>query len=237
MELIAEVTPSPKESFWRKIEYLRGYVDMIDIPESPLGVPKPNSITVSSIIAVRYGIPVIAHIRLRDVNRVSLLSLCQAAKLAGVSGVLLTRGEGVDESFSMTTEDAARIIRRDPSCGRSFRLGSVLSFRYPLGKVVERVKEDFDFFLGILPGGGDPSVVGEIQPFISGVGKKIYIYVIVKTAKNRDIVEGLKQLYVDLDRVSEVPDYIGRYVDGLIVSCPGDWRGLTESLKVLRDVV
>ena len=237
MKLIAEITPSAKETFWNKIEEVIDLVDIIDIPESPLGEPRPNSIAVSSVISMRYGIPVIAHIRVRDVNKISLLSLCQAAKISRIYGILLTRGDKSDIDLNLSSEEAAEIIRSNTFCGYSVNIGSVLSFRYIDEKIFERLSKDFNFYLAIFPRYGDLERLNMVRSHALILNKNIYTYVIVRTRKNRDIIDNLNQFYIDIEDLDKIPEAILKHSDGLLISCPADWRGLIRSLKHVKSII
>ncbi len=233
LKIIAEVTPG-------RVHGLQGYfpdvaelADAVDIPESPLGIPHPNSVATATYLKARYGCDVIAHVRLIDLNKVSLLSLAYAAKTFGAYGLVLLSGEGRRPEWVGSSEEAALIIKGTKGL-QGLRLGAILSLRFPPDKVMERVEGPFNFFLATRVDPRNPEEQGEPLRRARALGKEVYPYVIVATKGNRDVISYVKQPFVTEGELRDVVEGFEGIADGVIVSVPHDREGLKRCLRTLR---
>ncbi len=218
---------------------LQGYVpdvielaDAIDIPESPLGIPHPNSVATAAYLKARYGCEVIPHVRLTDLNKVSLLSLAYAAKAFDVYGLVILRGEGHVPDWVSSSEEAALIIKGTKGL-RDLRLGAILSLRHPPDKIVKRVEGPFSFFLATRLDLRNPEEQEKSLRHARSLGKEVYPYVIVATKDNRDVISYVKQPFITEGELRDVIERLEGLVDGVVVSVPHDREGLKRCLRKL----
>ena len=68
------------------------------------------------------------------------------------------------------------------------------------------------------------------------LGRKLYPYVIVATERNIDLLSKIGQPYVTLDRLELFLTKIKHLVNGIIVSCPKDRRGLIKALHAAKRI-
>ncbi len=232
LKIIAEVSPG-------RVHGLQGYfpevaelADAVDIPESPLGIPHPNSVATAAYLKARYGCKVVPHVRLVDLNKVSLLSLAYAAKAFGAYGLVILTGEGRAPLWAGSSEEAALIIKGTKGL-RDLRLGAILSLRYPHDKIRERVEGPFSFFLATRLDPRNPEKQGELLRYVKLLGKEVYPYVIVVTKGNRDVISYMKQPFITEGELRDVVGSLEGLVDGVVVSVPHDREGLKRCLRIL----
>ncbi len=234
VDIIAEVSPGRIHGIEPYLPWVAELADAVDIPESPLGVPHPNSLAVATFFKTRYNIRVYAHLRVKDLNEVALLSQAYAVKTLGIDGLVLIRGEGGGrECSNLTTEDAAAIIRSTKGL-KNLRIGAILSLKYRPEEIMKRAAREFDFFLVIR----FPEKVSEdlrsLLTRIKRLGKAVYTYVIVRTEVNKEIVDGLNQPFVMKNNLQGLITEIEDVVDGVILSVPKDREGLRNILEELK---
>ncbi len=239
MEIIAEVEPTrSREKLESWIPPLRGLVDWIDVPESPLGVARAHSVAVAHYVEETYGIPAIAHLRTYDVNLVALRSLVGAAVLLGLKRIVLLRGDpprsGAPCSSGLDPE-AGIVEARTHGLGR-LSVGLLLSARKSRSDIQRRLRSgpDFVFVLNAaLPR------LREIASEARRAGVRVYPYLIVETERNRYITSGMPD-YTPRYKVREVLDVVKSLpglVDGVILSVPGDYESLAIIAERLRHTI
>ncbi len=232
VKIIAEVTPGRMHGVERYFPEVAELSDAVDIPESPMGIPHPNSVATAAYVRARYGCDVIPHVRLADVNRVSLLSHAYAAKMIGAYGLVMLRGEYLRPSWISSSEEAAKVVRGSKGL-MDLRLGAILSLRFRDEYVLERVKSLFNFFLVIRADPYEPFRHERVLSTARRMGKEVYPYIIVATRDNREVVAGVKQPFIAEDELRRVVEGFEGLVDGVVVSVPHDPEGLKRCLRVL----
>nr|MEB3851143.1 methylenetetrahydrofolate reductase [Desulfurococcales archaeon] len=184
MELIAEVEPTrSREKLEAWIPPLRGLVDWVDIPESPLGVARAHSIAVAHFIEDRYGLPGIAHLRTQDTNEVGLRSLVGAAVLLGLRRLVLLRGDpprGAAPCGGPGPEEGVAVAR-EHGLGR-LEVGLLLSARKSPAEIRGRLSRRPDFALVL---NATPQRLELVGGIARKWGVRLYAYMIVETKSNR----------------------------------------------------
>ena len=237
MEILIELVPSKK--FLEYAKAVASYVDGFDIPESPMGIPRPSSTVIGAVLrrVLGYGYTVVSHVRLCDVNPVALASTVMGAEVAEIDGVLLTVGDKPVYGSSvnqLSSEQAAEFLR---SIGVKIALGAILSMRYELNAIKSRVEKPFDFFYALRVSIDSIERLSRVSEIVAALGKKLYAYAIVATHRNREFIEKeLRQPYVELSRLCEFVERIQDFVNGVVLSCPLDREGQIESVKLLRSL-
>ncbi len=238
MELLVELVPTKR--FLEVARAIASYVDGFDIPEAPMGIPRPSSIVIGTVLrqALGYNYKVIAHVRLSDVNPVALASLVMGAELAELDGVLITVGDRpaygtfVNQVY---TDQAVEFLRND--IGVRIALGAILSLRYDLNAISSRVRKPFDFFHAMRVSRNNIDMLSRVSEMVSSLGKKLYAYVIVATPRNREFIESkLKQPFIRIDELRDFVDYVKDLVSGVVISCPLDREGRIEAVKLLHRI-
>ncbi len=232
MKIVAEVIPGRVHGLSGYLPDIAGLADAIDIPESPLGIPHPNSVATAAFIKAAYGCEVIPHVRLADLSEVSLLSLAYAARAYGAYGLVILRGEGGGGSFA-SSEDAAKAVHSAKGL-EGLKLGAILSLRFNDGDILTRAAGSFEFFLVTRLNPRNPLGRAEVLEAVRGLGKEVFPYIIVATPENADVVTRVGQPCVNEERLPELVEVLEGVVDGVIVSVPHDRAGLLRCLKALR---
>jgi len=232
LKIVAEVIPGRVHGLSGYLPDVAGLADAIDVPESPLGIPHPNSVATAAFIKAAYGCDVIPHVRLADLNEVSLLSLAYAAKTYGAYGLVILRGEGGGGGFA-SSEEAAAVIRSAKGL-EGLKLGAILSLRFGDEEILRRAAGPFSFFLVTRLNPANPLGRAEVLEAVRGLGKEVFPYVIVATDANADVIRRVGQPHVSEEGLPELVEVLEGVVDGVIVSVPHDRAGLRRCLRSLR---
>ncbi len=234
-EIIGEVEPTrSREKLEKWIPPLRGLLDWIDVPESPLGVPRAHSVAVAAYIQERYGIPGIAHVRVSDVNLVAFKSLVGAAVLLGVTRLVALRGDPPSEGGEcghLRPEDAIGLARSH-GLG-AVEVGVLVSARRAPAEISARLRSrpDFAFILN-----STPQSLRSLVPEAQALGVRIYPYLVVETERNRWLTSRMPA-YVprySLESVPAVASELEGLADGVVLSVPADYTGLAEAARLVR---
>ena len=234
MKLIIEIEPTRRlEKLSRLLRRLINIpcISMVSIPDAPLGKPKASALALASY-AEHYGMPAIAHMRLRDINRIAFEQLVWGAALIGVRRVLFLRGDkplNATDVNDVTTESAAEYMHahRDRL---QLEFGVYLSLRHPLDAVrrrIHRCKADFYTVNWFNPRAREhKNIVDEVH----SLGARIYAYAILG---ERNIIPGLEDQPVHA--FDELPSLLESYsdagVDGVILSAPGAMHTLLDIIE------
>ncbi len=234
MEIISELSPGRIHGLKPYLPWVVELSDGVDIPESPLGIPHPNAVAVATYLKGVYGVRVFPHVRLRDLGEVGLISMAYAARILGIDALVLLQGEGGGRSCSeRTTEEAVEYVRSFKGL-EELRVGGILTLKYPAEKIVKRGLSSLDFFLVMRYSGALSTELKEVLERIRAAGKKLYVYVLVETERNREVVESIGQPFVkDVDVPAFVED-AEEFFDGAIISVPKDREGMRMLLEVVR---
>ncbi len=233
METIAELEPTKKKHKLNKVvNRLRKYVDLFDIPESPLGKPVAHSVLLASYLREALGVDVIPHIRVQDLNKTALLSIIGGLEFIGINKVVLLRGDPVsNDSTKLTVEEAAFYAK---NYYKKLKVGAIVSLRYPTTEILKRVGNRYlDFFL-VLRASQYEDKLRIIRQHSST--KKIYVYVIIATEKNLPFLREMlndQPLHI-LSEVSSFVDRVRGFADGVVLSCPFDTDAIVEVSKLVK---
>lgn len=218
------------------IELTSNYVDCFDVPESPLGIPCVNSIATCVYLKTRYNVCCIAHIRLHDINGVALHSLAMAAETFDIEGLVLTIGDKPRIGFSVGQYDTVSAINSLKKSRYRIKIGAIISLRYDVEDIVDRLKIDADFFLVLRLGVATLDKYIKIYKAANKVGKRLYPYIIVATNRNRELLAKIDQPYFEASDIEEFIKEIRKYSDGLIISIPKGGNEVQEILRIAREV-
>ena len=237
LEVWAEIPPSRRrEKIASLARALRGLVDVIDVPEAPLGRPSAHAIAVAHVASVEAGAPAVANVRLLDVNANGLLSLLGAAELLGLAGVVLLQGDPPaygEPVAQLSTEEAVLLARKT---ARRLQLGAILSLAKPQPLLAERLSLPLDFLLATRL--AKPSQLGGVVQEARRSGKKIIPYIVVAEADEKSEVYKMLEGHQPVYEPSEIPGVmreIACLADGILVSAPTSHKALVEALKAARE--
>jgi len=238
LELLAELPPQRSaEKLLSLASELSRLADAIDVPDAPLGLPAPSSALVSAIIRSRLSPPpeVVAHLRLLDVSGLGALNIAKGLELAGVSRLLLLRGDApaVGDPCNNEPESVMNTLR---SSGVKLRLGLLLSLAKPLEDVMKRVRARADFYFVTRPWWSP--ALRDVRREAGALGSRVYVYLVVETPRNAHVLAGLPtEEKVREGQVAQAALRLSEAVDGVIISSPGDREALLRSLREVREAL
>lgn len=219
MRIIAELPPSiSREVLINRIKAISQYTSYVDIPDSPMGKPSAHAIAVG-VLAKEGGLAPIVHMRLRDLNLLAYRSLLGAMKLLGLEHVVLLMGDPPSVGLPvdhLSTESAVPMAKE-----YGLRVGVMVSMRR---NYAERLKIGADFFLVLNL--ETPSSLEGLESL------ELYPYLIIRTDKNSKILERLGQPSVELRALRSFIEELEPYVDGAIISAPGDFEAELTALAL-----
>ena len=213
------------------------FVYCFDVPESPLGYPGVNSVASCVYLKTKYGVCCIAHARLYDINTVALLSLAKAVETFGIDGLVLTMGDRPKIGSAvgeLTTISAINYLRKSHY---RIRIGAILSLRYSLNDIINRLRIGADFFLVLRLDLETLDKYRKVYRFAKDLGKELYPYIIIATDSNRKLLTRINQPYIEINEVEDFLNEIKYYVDGIVLSIPLEREKLRSILEIIRQVL
>jgi len=110
--ITGEVEPKAAvlDSFLRKAEKYKPYVDAFNVIDSPMGLPQVSSLAASAILK-QNGFEPILQLCTRDRNRVAMINDLLGAKLLGINNVLAISGDYSTECKPVYEYDSIELIR------------------------------------------------------------------------------------------------------------------------------
>jgi hypothetical protein len=153
MRFYAEIQPSRfREKIEVQLKELRGLVERLHIPDAPLGYPKASPLSIASL-AVSIGYKVTLHVRTMDYNHIGLLNILYGSYILGIDRIVYLHGDDPvigSPCNLITTEDALQIHWSESRLRESLSAGVILSLRYPLKRIMERVRNPYPSFYLLL---------------------------------------------------------------------------------------
>ncbi len=238
-ELIIEIEPSRNPA--KVAERARRILELpcaakAAVPDAPLGAPKALGLAIASYLE-KLGLPSIAHVRLRDMNKLLFEQLVWSTLYLGVRRLLFLRGDpprvgvDVDEVDSVT---AAKYVKSKEKL-RYLQVGLYMSLRHPPHKVLERARSaQADFYV---LNHFDPHSPQhrEILAELKNMGARIYAYLILAPSNNLEEMRkmlGGYQAVRSLENLGEHLDLFRRAnLDGVVLSAPGYLHILIDTLN------
>jgi 5,10-methylenetetrahydrofolate reductase len=239
VELIYEIEPVyGKEELLNRLGVLKGLVDWVDVPDSPMGRPSQFSPVVSCLIRSLESIDVIAHIRTIDLNSLALRSILKSLALCGVRRVVFVRGDlvpGVTVVKDVEPESAVVMARQ---CSPNVSPGLTLSLRKEPGAILERMSVRADFYLVLNLNNQTVGKLIDVHREARRLGVKVYPYLVLATETNYDILArslGSGKL-LKKDEALHIASACADLVDGFLISSPLDFKEGLSLLSELRRI-
>jgi len=236
LEVLVETVARSRNGLESFMEKTRGVVDCYDLPESPLGMPAPSSLAVAVYLRTTYGVCVVPHVRLLDVNALALLSQIKALELIGIDRVLLTMGDKplVGKPVNdLDTESAVALVK---SKGFKGRIAVIASLKYSLDKIAERVRGGADVFYVLKAGPGSLGKIESLYRLVRDAGKQMYVYVLVGSPRNMHMLEAIGQPYVKPGELEDFIRALRNVSDGVVLSSPMDEDNLVRSVALAHSL-
>ncbi|MGC9072306.1 MAG: hypothetical protein ACP5HK_06415 [Acidilobus sp.] len=238
MELLAELTPRRTlEKTVGAARELSRYADAIDVPDAPLGLPAPSSPIISALIRNLLSPPpeVVAHVRLLDLSELGAVNVAQALEVAGVSRLVLLRGDR-PALGDPCDKEPERVLASVRSIGLRIRLGLLLSLSKPFSEVMRRLSAGADFYFVTRP--WRSGLLRTVSSEARRRGARTYVYLVVETPRNAHLLPSIPpEEKLSEGSVREAVSSLEEAVDGVIISSPGDREVLLRSLREAREAI
>lgn len=237
MELLYELAPVKRREDLRvRLSALRGIVDWIDVPDSPMGSTSQSSPVVSCLVRSIEEFRVIAHIRTIDLSRVAITSMTRSLELCGVERVAYVRGDVVLNSSivrDLEPEDAVGLVKQ---LNLSISPGLTISLRKDLAEILKRMRSSADFYLVLNLSEQTSEKLERVSRVARSANAKIYPYLIVATENSYGALVNLlgRDRILPVEKALELALNSSHLVDGFLVSSPLDFRGGLSFLNSLR---
>uniref|UniRef100_A0A7J3ZK57 Methylenetetrahydrofolate reductase (NAD(P)H) n=1 Tax=Fervidicoccus fontis TaxID=683846 RepID=A0A7J3ZK57_9CREN len=229
MRLLLEIQPSRNRDKLRRVLVRAGECfDEVFIPDSPMGYPKASTLSIASL-AVELGLKATISIRVIDYSWTGLVNQIYGAKIVGVKGILFLRGDApVRGSIvnDLTPEQALRLLKSDARL-KDIEGGLTLSMRFPLDKILERVRENADFYV-VLRKSRE-----KVEQVASVTNSKLIGYAIVVIEENRDFVLS-NFAHEDVVFINELKRHLEEWsppLEALIISAP---RAIEKTVEFVQ---
>lgn len=223
MQLLVEFHPKSKlEKIKKELEDL-SHFDGYDIPDSPLGIPSVLPISIGILAREKFDKKIIiVNQRLLDVNELYVNSLSLTAKMFNLR-LAFTKGDkpkvGKEVGY-LSSEEAVKIAKQHGVIS-----GMMISLRRSRNEIHSRLEfKEADFFLALHF--RDVESLRNLPNI-----EKIVPYVLIKTEKNKDVLQALSQPAVDIEKVNDVISELeGLGTRAVLLSSPRD----SDALKKIR---
>lgn len=239
VEIWVELEPTAKRGkLERRLEKIKtNRVDALDIPDAPLGIPKAFAPLMACYIQAVYGIRVVPHVRLLDINANALLNVVGGLLFCGVNNLIILRGDHPrygNPVGELNTDDALQIIRSKYS--DRVNIGCLVSLRKNTSEIAKRIVKDYDFFLLTRAVGENVEKIKILRRIRADA--KLIAYVIVCESENcrrlKSILEG--QPVMSIERIGEHLNSLVEYVDGILLSSPGSIDTIVKVFEILDKI-
>ncbi len=232
MELLAELEPVKEpEKLIERAKILADVYDWIDIPDSPLGIPTINSLLASCSLSMSVTDRIISHIRLIDLNRIAFNSIIKTLTLAPFKRIVFLRGDPPRKKATIIDdiepEQALSYARKKI---KDKEIGLLLSLNKRWSEISKRIKTQPDFTLILNIKNADRELLDKLKKESEKLNIKNYAYIVVETKKNSGLLQNTvnrSSIFTEYE-VHENMDRFSGYVDGFLISVPGDFRYLVE---------
>lgn len=224
------------------ISKLNKYINIFNIVDTPLGIPRPSSPLIASYLKTRYeNTEFIPHIKIVNSNKVGLLSLLLALKSINIKRVLIISGDKPIYKTFMNTLKPETFIKelKKNDMFKNLEIGIGLGKNVTYSYLKDKLLSQPDFIIT------QPFTnIHEIIKFKDlyskickkyNVNTKIYATYIVPSNKNKIVFKSLNIDYEKFSRNSEaLLDLLLVEFDGILFSSPLD---VDKALLIISETV
>ena len=219
---------------------LEGLADFISIPDTPGGEARACGAAVAARIRDEVGLRIVVHVKTANSNRIGIFSQVLGAALAGVSGVLITRGDKPREGIVVRDVSVEEVFGWARSRSDLFRLKLGVTVPvprvYPEKLVGRRLKlgPDFVYTQVVSKPAEVVDVAKYLQRFSEG-GVEIFVPVIAPSELNREAVKVFG--FGPACCLEEVVEEAVRHGVNILLSSPADFEAGVKALKKVRELL
>jgi len=250
----------PRMDFLEAAEEVKDLVDGWNITDSAGGRPAPSGAAVACVLKARNPDKVVIPMLITNYKGpVEVGAVALAAEAVGVDGMvpdpgdppkyghpirtredggcqLLTDPDEVSEYRRSTgPAEEVRAFLRDTIKIQNLGLGCLLTARRPAEDAIARMRDEWDFGFFMRLEEESLPTLRQVAKESRTMGKPIYAYLIVETAKNKKTIERIG--WPSTSTLDGAEDFVGRLegvIDGIIPTCLGDSAGERELLEKVQ---
>lgn len=233
MKILYEFAPTAK--FLTRAEEMKDLVDGWNITDSAIGIPAPSGTAVSCVLKTKYPDKTIMPIFiLHYKGPVEAGGLALAGEAVGLDGIVLTMGDipkyGEPIKMLGSSEEALNFLRTEANV-EDLKLGCLLSARRSVEDLTDRAKGAWDFIFFMRLEDESFPKLEQVANECKRLNKPLYSYFLVKTPRNEEMIKEIGwPVTSTLEHAEEFAEKLTDLVDGIIVTCAGDYKGARELL-------
>jgi hypothetical protein len=258
MKLLYEFIP--RLDFVNAASRVKDLVDGWNITDSAGGAPAPSGSAVACVLKQIYPDKIAIPMLITNYKgSVEIGAAALAAEAMGVDGMLPDPGDPPrygslirtrEDGSCQLISDADEVLAYRRSTGpaeevRNYlrnkvkvskvKLGCLLTARVPAESAIERVQNDWDFCFFLRLEEATLPKLRQIADACSRLGKPIYPYFVVGTAKNQKTLERIGwPASSTMDNAEKFVSDLEGVVTGIIPTCLGDVAGDMELLEKIQ---
>jgi hypothetical protein len=258
MKLLYEFIPRP--DFLNSAEVVKDLVDGWNITDSAGGTPAPSAAAVAGVLKAKYPNKIAIPMLITNYKGpVEIGAVALAAEAMGIDGMIPDPGDPPKYGHLIRTREdgSCQIISNPDEVGefrrstgpaeevtsflrntikvKKLKIGCLLTARRPVESAIARISDgwNFCFFLRLeecsLP------KLKELAAVCKQLGKPIYPYFVVETAKNKKSLERIGwPATATMERAEQFVENLEGVVDGIIPTCLGDAAADRELLEKIQ---
>ena len=248
-EVVPPRNPSLK-GLLKRLDAITPYVSGLNVADTPLGMPRVSSATLSVLLKDRYGIDVIPHLKTINHNEVGLLSLAYGLYAAGIRQFLVIRGDPPRKGTpvnSLSPENAVKLLKGDTYL-RDAQVGMGLGWSNRPKYLERKVRARPDFLATQpFPSREDAlKFVKVIDDVSSKVGyrPRVVATYVIPSPRNKAVLTALSQasglnytslLSRNLHEIAEDISFLLGTFDGVMLSSPNDAEMVVKVLNLVKE--
>ena len=237
MKILHEFVPTRK--FLKVAEEVKDLVDGWNVTDSAAGIPAASGTAVSCVLKTKYLDKIVIPIFiLHYKGPVEVGGLALAADTVGLDGIVLTMGDipkyGEPIKALKTSEEAQEFLHKTVRV-KNLKLGCLLTARRSVEDTITRVRDVWDFFFFMRLEDKSLPILEQVAKECKRLNKPIYSYFLVGTPRNAETIKMIGwPITTTMEHVEEFATKLEGIVDGIIVTCAGDYEGDKELLGRLQ---
>jgi len=237
MKILHEFVPTRK--FLKVAEEVKDLVDGWNVTDSAAGIPAASGTAVSCVLKTKYLDKIVIPIFiLHYKGPVEVGGLALAADTVGLDGIVLTMGDipkyGEPIKALKTSEEAQEFLHKTVRV-KNLKLGCLLTARRSVEDTITRVRDVWDFFFFMRLEDKSLPILEQVAKECKRLNKPIYSYFLVGTPRNAETIKMIGwPITTTIEHVEEFATKLEGIVDGIIVTCAGDYEGDKELLGRLQ---
>ena len=231
----------PSRNFLKIAEETKDLVDGWNVTDSATGRPAPSGTAVSCVLKTKYPDKIVVPVSvLRYKGPVEVGGLALAGEAVGLDGVILTMGDPPKYGRSIEmfkNSEEARDFLRGRVHVKNLKIGCLLTPRRLVKNIISRVRDSWDFFFFMRLEEKSLPTLRRISEECKRLKKSIYAYFVVKTTRNAEVIRMIGwPATSDMEHAEAFASMLEGVVDGVIVTCAGDYEGDMELLRSLQGI-